>query len=77
MASTATVTGKTGAGATLTAGIFTNVTDIEFQIPDNTLRIVSSVGISYISLPGTNTITMTAVAGVYTLTVAQVIYGIR
>jgi hypothetical protein len=70
MASTATVTGKTGAGNTLTAGVFSNVTDIDFQIPDNTLRLVSSAGISYISLSGSNTITLTASGGVYTLTVA-------
>jgi hypothetical protein len=70
MASTATVTGKTGAGNTLTAGVFSNVTDIDFQIPDNTLRLVSSAGISYISLTGSNTITLTASSGVYTLTVS-------
>ena len=70
MASTATVTGTTGAGNTLTAGVFNNVTSFEFQIPDNTLRIVSSAGISYISLSGSNTITLTASSGVYTLTVS-------
>lgn len=70
MPSTATVTGKTGPGLTLTAGVFTGVTDIEFQIPINTLRLVCDQGIVYISLSGSNTITMTASSGVYTLTVA-------
>lgn len=70
MGSTATVTGKTGPGLTLTAGVFSNVTDIQFQIPDNTLRLVCDQGIVYISLTGSNTITLTASSGVYTLTVS-------
>lgn len=69
MGSTATVTGKTGPGLTLTAGVFNNVTDIQFQIPDNTLRLVCDQGIVYISLTGSNTITLTASSGVYTLTI--------
>jgi len=68
--SSATVTGATGPGLTLTTGAFTGVTNIQFIIPDNTLRLACDQGIVYISLSGSNTITMTASSGAYTLTIS-------
>lgn len=70
MADTATVTGVVGAAVTLTAGVFTNVTSITFDTVKNILRLVCDQGIIYVALTGSNTITITASSGSYTLSVS-------
>lgn len=77
MGSTATVTGKTGAGLTSTAAVYNNVTTLEFQLGGPTplplksvLRIVSDAGISYVDFSADTTVTATLAAGVLTITVS-------
>lgn len=77
MASTATLTGKTGTGNTLTAGVFNNVTTFEFQLVGATpgvnksvIRVVSDTGISYVDFAADTTVTATLSAGNLAITVS-------
>ena len=77
MGSTATITGKTGAGITQTAGVYNNVTSFEFQLGGPTpsplksvARIVSDAGISYVDFSADTTVTATLAAGVLAITVS-------
>jgi len=75
--STATITGKTGAGITSTAAVYNNVTSLEFQLVGATplplksvIRVVSDTGISYIDIAADTTVTATLSAGELTITVS-------
>jgi len=70
--SQATVTGKVGPGSTLTAGVFTNVVDVDFKLSQQLLTLTQSVPnrILDIDISAATTITMTVSSGVYTVTVS-------
>lgn len=77
MASTATVTGKTGAGLTSTAQVYNNVTSLEFQLVGpvsggnkSVLRLVSDLGISYVDFAADSTVSATLSSGNLTITVS-------
>lgn len=70
MANTATVTGASGPGLSLTAAVFNSVTDVDFQMDNNILRLVSNNGISYVDISAATTITMTKSSSLYTVTVS-------
>ena len=76
MASTATVTGKTGAGLTSTAQVYNNVTNFEFQLGGpisgtnkSVIRVVSDLGISYVDFAADTTVSATLSSGNLTITV--------
>ena len=70
--SQATVTAYTGPGHSITAGVYQNVVDIDFQLSARVLRITQSDPpgkITDFALTGSNTITLTASGNNYTLSV--------
>jgi len=68
--STATVTAKTGPDIQATALVITDVVDIDFQLLAEVLQITKSNGqVKQFALSGSNTITLTASGGTYTLTI--------
>jgi len=72
MANTATVTGKTGPGVTVTALVFTNPRQVNFDLNAQQLSVMDSIGyVSTFDLHATATITATASSGVFTFTVSQ------
>lgn len=68
--STATITAKVGPAQQLTAGVFTNVTEMNFLATAEILRIQTNGRFLDFELTGSNTITLTASSGNYTLTVS-------
>ena len=70
--STATITAKTGPGIQATALVLTDVTGINFDLNAGILFVNQGGNdvISQFALTGSNTITLTASGGVYTLTVS-------
>ena len=70
--SQATITAKTGPGIQATAAVITNVTGINFDLNAGVLfiSIDGTPSPQQFELTGSNTITLTASGGVYTLTVA-------
>jgi hypothetical protein len=70
---TATVTGKTGAGLTMTAQVFAGITSFRFNIPNAMLQLVNSSGvITDVSIAAATTVTvvLSAASGNYTITVS-------
>jgi hypothetical protein len=69
---TATVTAPIGPDLDATALVLTNVVNIDFQLNRGILQITQSSPskITDFALSGSNTITLTASAGAYTLTVS-------
>ena len=73
MPATATVTGKTGAGNTLTAGVFTNINQVNFDCAGNVLTLIDGSGkVFQIDINAAATITATKVTltNTYTFTVS-------
>lgn len=71
MTGSATVTAKTGPGKTVTAGVFTGLTGINFDLAAGVLFLTNGNNqIEQFELTGAETLTMTASGGLYTLTVA-------
>ena len=70
--SQATVTAKTGPGIQATAVVITDVVGINFDLNAGVLfiSIVGTPSPQQFQLTGSNTITLTASGGVYTLTVS-------
>lgn len=69
----ATVTGKTGAGLTMTAQLFTNIVSFTFNVPKAMMQLVDGSGVVTdvsIAAATTITITLSAAAGNYTVTVS-------
>lgn len=60
---TVTITSTTGAGITTTAGVFTDVTDIEFDFIANTIKITHGGIITYWDYSAIATITWTISGG--------------
>lgn len=71
MAATATVTGTTGAGLTLTAGVFTGITAVNFDTVNNVLSLTGENNIVInVSITAATTITATKSGSTYTFTVS-------
>ncbi len=69
--SQATVTAYIGPGHSVTAAVTPNVTNIEFDLVGEVLRLKHASGkYTDYALTGANTITLTVSGGNYTLTVA-------
>lgn len=65
----ATITLKTGPAIQNTAVVFSQVSKLEFGIGGRVLTFVSDGRIRTYELSGANTITITAVAGLYTISI--------
>lgn len=70
MASTATVTGKTGPGGTLTAAVFNNVTSFKIETDSEMLELVTDGRILQVDISAATTITCTVSGNTYTLTIS-------
>lgn len=69
--SQATVTAAVGPGLDATALVITDIVDIDFNLPGEILSLTLSNGqVRQFALTGSNTITLTASGGTYTLTIA-------
>jgi hypothetical protein len=69
--SQATVTAAVGPGLTATAIVITDIVDIDFDLPGEVLSLTLTNGqVRTFALTGSNTITLTASGGTYTLTIA-------
>lgn len=69
--SQATVTAAVGPGLEATALVIANVIDIDFDLPGEILSLTLTNGqVRQFALTGSNTITLTASGGTYTLTIA-------
>jgi hypothetical protein len=67
-----TYTGSSGAGQTLTAQVYNNVTDFEIDMNKQTIRLVAD-GIQYyndMSVITTMTVAISAAGGTYTITLS-------
>ena len=69
MANTITITAKTGPAMQTTSTVFTNVTDLHFDLAANVVFFTSDGLIKQYELTGSNTITITATAFVYTMSI--------
>jgi hypothetical protein len=69
MADQATVTLVTGPAVTMTAGVFTDVRVISFELYQEVLRLQVGAVQKEFALSGSNTITMTASGGNYTISI--------
>jgi molybdopterin-binding protein len=70
---TATVTGKVGAGSTITSAVFSNITAIDFDAVGARMILTGPLNRIFqidISAATTITITLSAAAGNYTVTVS-------
>lgn len=71
MAATVTATGTTGAGLALTAGVFTGVTEVQFDTVNNVLSLTGENNfVTNISITAATTITATKSGSTYTFTVS-------
>lgn len=71
MAATVTATGTTGAGLTLTAGVFTDVTEVQFDTVNNVLSLTGLNNfVTNISITAATTITATKSGSTYTFTIS-------
>lgn len=71
MAATVTATGVTGAAVTLTAGVFTGVTGVNFDCVNNVLSLTGENNfVLNISISAATTITATKSGSTYTFTVS-------
>ena len=69
MADSATLTLVTGPAVTMTAGVINDVNRIDFNVAGEVLFVTSGSTIKQFALSGSNTITLTASGGNYTLTI--------
>lgn len=68
---TATITGKTGAGLTMTAQVFTNISRFTIDCINNVLNLVdSSDSVTFVDINAATTITATKSGSTYTLTIS-------
>ena len=72
MTGTLTYTGVAGPGRTLTSAVFSDVTDLDYQFANGTLKVTYGTPskIVYLDLTGTVTITMTISGTAVTATVS-------
>lgn len=71
MAATVTATGVVGAGVTLTAGVFTGVTQVTFDCVNNVLSLTGENNtVVNVSITAATTITATKSGSTYTFTVS-------
>lgn len=72
MTGTLTYTGKSGPGLTLTATVFPDVTDLDYQFDKGVVRVTYGTPskITYLDLTAEVTITMTIASGVVTSTIS-------
>lgn len=70
MAATVTVTGTVGPGATLTAGVFTGVTQFTIDCVQNMIYFESNTGRKEVSINAATTITATKSGSTYTLVIS-------
>jgi len=71
MAATITLTGKAGAGVTLTAAVFTGITSFTIDTVNNVITMVQgSVTIPAISVASAATVTATKSGSTWTLTIS-------
>lgn len=71
MAATVTATGVTGAGVALTAGVFTDITGVNFDTVNNVLSLTgSNNNVVNVSITAATTITATKSGSTYTFTVS-------
>ena len=69
---TATITGKTGIGVTVTALVCADVTDIDFQLAANVIRVTwgTPSRVSFFDLDTIATVTYTIASHVATITIS-------
>lgn len=68
---TAVVTGKTGAGLTMTAASFPNIASFEFNSDSKMLTLTDGSGkITQVSIAAATTFTWVLAGGVYTVTIS-------
>jgi hypothetical protein len=71
MAATVTVTGVVGAGVALTAGVFPDITAVDFDTVNNVLSLTGPNGVVVnVSITAATTITATKSGSTYTFTVS-------
>lgn len=71
MAATVTATGTTGAGNALTAGVFRNVTSVQFDTVNNMLYLTGDNNfVNAVSITAATTITATKSGSTYTFVVS-------
>ena len=75
MTGTLTYTGTTGAGQALTAAVFNNVSDVDYQLDKGVLKVTYQNSgepsrIIYLDLSASVTITMTIAGSAVTVTVS-------
>jgi hypothetical protein len=70
MSATVTVTGTAGPGNTVSAAVFTGVTEFSIDCVNNLINFDSSVGRRCVSIAAAATITATKSGSTYTLTIS-------
>lgn len=71
MAATCTVTGVAGAGQAVTAGVFSNITGVNFDCVNNVLSLTGPNNfVVNVSITAATTITATKSGSTYTFTVS-------
>lgn len=70
MSATVTVTGKAGAGITVTATPFLNVTSFSIDCVNNIITINQGGVVSFVTIDAAATITATKSGSTYTLTIS-------
>lgn len=69
MPNTATITAKIGPGVTNTAQVYTDITNANFDFPEQTLKLKNQDREVIYDIAAATTITILVASGVYTLTV--------
>lgn len=70
MAATATITGVAGPALTVTATVFTNVTEVKFDCVNNVVSLTVEGDVKEIAITAATTITATKSGSTYTFTVS-------
>lgn len=70
MPATLTVTGKVGPGNTVTAGVFTGVTNININTVNNMLQFTQDAVVKEIDVNAADTVTATKSGTTWTLTIS-------
>lgn len=71
MAATCTVTGVTGAAITVTAGVYSNISIVDFDCVKNIIAMTDANGfINRVAIAAATTITATKSGSTYTFTVS-------
>lgn len=70
MPATVTVTGKVGPGLTVTAGVFTGVTNININTVNNMLQFTQDAVVKEIDVNAAATVTATKSGTTWTLTIS-------